>query len=302
MSMVFGQARLRGRGLPAPSTAAVLTAIYASGWVGGFAVTSVVYVTNAVTDGSLAGPSDISVWSVLASALAAGLALPHVLAWLSPSSISARGAMIAMLAGGLFDIVAGALVPVERLAFPGALGLVLSVTTIPWLFVCYLTLRLVELRPAARDRTTVGPTGLLSVTVPVLACLAVVVLCVVSLRATSGRLGGSDVFHLSSGSSMSTADELNVAGTQMARMLNEPHGDGRAHVTLTGVTCTKTSARPAFLDGQLGGRLDCTADYANGYQGHWCAAFDTHHGGQLLTYYEGRRMCEGPADAKLTFP
>jgi hypothetical protein len=118
-----------------PSGLAVVAAIYVAGWVGSIVVTLVVRALGVTSlAGALAG-SDL--WWQLASALVAGIVLPHVVEAFTGEIISYGGPIIATLAGGFVTIALELVVGPNGLYVSGPLGYVLSLATIPALIVSY---------------------------------------------------------------------------------------------------------------------------------------------------------------------
>jgi hypothetical protein len=175
-----------------PSVVSTVAAIYIAGWIGSLATSMFVMSTIAVRSaggGNIAGPTggaDV-VWLQLVAAFVAGAALPHVLEALTGAVISYGGAVIATLAGAAVGVALYVLLPggLSAAAAPGLLGLVLSLSTIPSLFVSYQVLRLVELQPRTQSSGRNGSLWeLSSVVIPALAVLVFVALSVHVFRST----------------------------------------------------------------------------------------------------------------------
>lgn len=63
---------------------------------------------------------------------------------------------------------------------------------------------------------------------------------------------------------------------------------------LTKVRCVPASAWPSIFQHDPGQPYDCRAIYTTGIQ-RWCILFNPEYD-QLVTYFQGQRMCEGPPD------
>ena len=61
--------------------------------------------------------------------------------------------------------------------------------------------------------------------------------------------------------------------------------------TLTKVRCTPASAWPSIFEHDPGHAYDCRAIYTTSTQ-RWCILFNPGFN-QLVTYFQGQRMCEG---------
>lgn len=104
---------------------------------------------------------------------------------------------------------------------------------------------------------------------------------------------GTPAAHPSPASSINREEEATFAEQWMA---SEITGLEQGHVNaklVSNVRCTRATAWPRTFAGDPGHAYDCTATFTNSpATQRWCALYDSNQS-QLITYYQGAKMCEG---------
>ncbi len=280
-----------------PSPGGVLGAIYLSGWIGGIATIFVVHAFDSVGAGGLEGSG---LWWQLASALVAGMVLPHLVELFTGAIVYSGGCVIAMLAGGIVSVVMQLLLGPARLYIPGPLGYALSLSTIPWLAVCYVVLKRVELQAPTGEQRGAGVVELATVVIPAGAILAVLFF---GLLASSGRShatgtrvagrGFADIF----GNTETTTVERQLQ--DIAKQKNPAASGGLVTASChpTATTPRSPASDPTFFGNPHNHTMhfyDCSVTLMpQGTSQPWCVRYDLNRR-VVDRGYVGNSQCEGP--------
>jgi hypothetical protein len=263
---------------PSPNALSVVVAIYLSGWIGSFGI--VLFDTVAGNAGAR-GVSQSDLLTFLLAAFIGGVALPHVLEATTGEVGSYGGCVIAMLAGELVRAVLTAVVGLDQLMLPGALGFVVSLATIPWLASCYYVLKRIELRPPVSGGSA-SAVELASVLVPAAVML---VLCGLAVLAVGGR-----PFSLAQFSFYFLRSEKSI----VEREVGDVHASASCERSRT--IPPAPSYDPLMFSNPEHHTIhfyDCRVTFDDGTRLNRCVSYDTTT--KILgTGYRGRRMCEAP--------
>ena len=290
--------RLRARRRAEPSATGVVVSIYLAGWIGG----AVFFVLSgplrlAVQPQGIGGAfAGQFVW-IFGAAIASGVVLPHVLESLTGEyDVSYGGSVAAMVAGELVSFAV-------ELAFPHVyflplpIGFLVSLGTLPSLFVSYQVLKRLELRAAAANADGAHAIGeKLSIAVPALAVLLLVAFFVFSLVGSALRLSA---LHLRAHASAPRSESERAIVERLMKTMIRPASAGP---NPTAASCRRAGriAVPAAwfpnVDPIPGDRVhlyDCGLTYASGRRTTECVAFDLNLQAPI-GHYVGARGCDGP--------
>lgn len=93
-------------------------------------------------------------------------------------------------------------------------------------------------------------------------------------------------------SGQGSAAEVPMTEAAVTAFIYHMQGEVGDPSTLTGVSCTPASDWPSVFHQDPGHAYDCRAIYTTKTQ-RWCVLFNPAVD-QLVTYFQGARMCEGP--------